>query len=114
MTEQRLPRARRGDFITSTQGARNIAKRAPNQRVKLLLQYREDDDRGGDGLTDEEAASAAGLLASCHWKRCGELRADGLIEQPPDEPTRQGSAGVERIICQITKPGRAYLEAMEL
>ena len=113
-TEADRPRARRGDYITSTAGARDVARRAPNQRVKLLIQFRTDADRGGDGLNDEEAATAAGLLHTCFWKRCGELRTDGLIEQPPGDPRRMGSAGVERIVCQITEPGRAYLAAMEL
>lgn len=107
-------RTRTDDYMTSTMGARAIAKRAPNQKVRLLLQYRAAADDGADGLTDEEAADRAGLLASCHWKRCGELRFEGLIEQPADRHTRKGSAGVERIVCQITPAGRAYLSGMSL
>lgn len=89
--------------------------RAPNQKVRLLVAYRDAADRGVDGLNDEEAAELAELGArSCWWKRCGELRDDHLIERPADLRTRAGSAGVERIVCMITEAGRAYLAAMEL
>lgn len=97
-------RTRTGDHSTSIEGAEAVAGRAPTQRLRLLVEF---DNAGIGGLTDEEAATQAGLLASCHWKRAGELRADGLIELTGG--TRVGAAGVSRNISRITERGRAAL-----
>lgn len=90
--------------------------RPPNQRLRLLIEYRTAADAGRDGLTDEEAAQAAGLTGgtSCWWKRCNELRDDYMIERPVDQATRKGTAGVERMVCAISTAGRAVLNAHRL
>lgn len=70
------------------------------------------------GFTDEQAAEWAGLLASCYWKRTGELRGGGLIEPIKDEEgailTRTGKSGVSRMICRITSDGRDYLSRADV
>lgn len=95
------PNIRTGDYATSVEGAVNVAKRAPNQRTRLLWAYFYADEVG---LTDEQAAIDCGLLDSCYWKRCGELRADGFIEFTGD--TRVGAAGTSRNVSVITTRGR--------
>lgn len=93
-------RHRSDDHETSVEGAHAVATRAPNQQFRLLRQFR----RAGDmGLTDEEAADQAGLLRSCFWKRCGELREKGLIVYT--ESKRRGSMGVSRKVSIITDKG---------
>ena len=99
--DHRPGRYRTPDWQTSKDGAEDIAYRAGTQKYKLLLAFKENPS----GLTDEEAARWAGLpLTSCYWKRCGELREDGLIA-PLQHPvtkeivTRTGQAGVQRIVC---------------
>jgi hypothetical protein len=90
-------RTRRRDHATSRAGADSVAYRAGSQKARLLAEYR---GAGPEGLSDEEAAKAAGLLASCYWKRCGELRADGMIVATGE--TRTGAAGVSRIVSRVT------------
>lgn len=66
-----------------------------------------------EGLTDSEAARAAGLNRSgiCWWKRCSELRQIGFIETTgatrPD-----ADSGAEREVCRITDTGRRKLAAL--
>lgn len=103
------PRHRTPDHLTSVEGAKDVEQRAPNQKIQLLRSYAY---AGHRGFTDEQAAQHAGLTGTCFWKRCGELRARGWIEQPEGEPTRKGSAGVGRIICTITVEGQAYLRSL--
>lgn len=103
-TDRSYRRTRTNDHTTSVEGAEAVAVRAPNQRARLLAEFL---NAGDDGLTDEEAAAAAGLLASCHWKRAGELRQDGHIEFTGD--VRPGAAGINRKISRITERGRAAL-----
>lgn len=98
MTEP--PRTRTGDYETSNEGAVKVATRAGAQKLELLKSF----DVLGD-LTDEEAAISAGLPHTCYWKRCGELRAAGLIEFTGD--TRVGVAGVRRRVSVITERGRS-------
>jgi hypothetical protein len=104
---------RSGDYATSAQGAQDVAKRAVSYRMRLLAEYGEmhDISDGQGGLTDEEAAYQCGLLGSCYWKRCGELRADGLIEFTGD--TRVGVAGTSRNISRLTERGRSALRSPE-
>lgn len=113
--EGRAGRSRRGDYATSEAGARDIGRRAPNQRLRLLAQY---PGAGRTGLTDEEACKAAELsLRSNYWKRCGELRQDRCIEQQVvegREVTRKGDAGVDAMVCTITPVGYAVLRAHDL
>lgn len=102
--DERAGRARSTDPDTSRQGAASVAYRAGSQKHRLLDAYYSLPD-----ATDEEAAKAAGLnLRSCFWKRSSELREDGLIEPVlvGGEPlTRRGDAGVERIVCRISRAG---------
>lgn len=104
-------RVRTDDHATSEEGGRAVGARAPNQRLLLLLQWRQADE---DGLTDEEAGERAGLLGSCHWKRAGELRAEGWIAWDVDHKTRKGHAGVSRKISHITDEGKAALIRREI
>jgi len=107
----RYARTRNNDHATSIQGAVQVGGRAATQRIRLLHAYGDAEPLGFpsafDGLTDEEAAQACGLLNSCYWKRCGELRADGLIEFTGG--TRPGAAGTARKVSRITERGRAVL-----
>lgn len=99
--DHRLGRTRRDDHATSIAGAASVAYRAGTQKAALLAAYQA---AGAAGLTDEEAAEAAGIsLRSCYWKRCGELRQDGVIA--PTGQTRSGDAGVDRIVCRATSTG---------
>lgn len=100
-------RARSGDHATSIEGATAVSSRAWNQRDRLLDAFASSPIHG---LTDEEAAIKAGLEHSCYWKRCGELRAEGLIAATVD--TRRGRAGVSRTISKITMAGRARIYGM--
>lgn len=100
-------RTRNNDYATSVEGAAHVAGRAPNQRMRLLAEYARDEEYGGNGLTDEQAAEYAALLGSCFWKRAGELRASGAIEFTGE--TRVGASGVRRNISRITEPGRSAL-----
>lgn len=103
-------RHRGSDHTTSVQGAEDVSKRAPTQRIRLLVEF---EQAGIIGLTDEEAGELAGLAMSCYWKRCGELRRDGLIEFIPETEQgayRKGTAGVARRVSVITTAGR--LEAL--
>jgi hypothetical protein len=99
-------RTRRGDYATSKAGARAVSFRAGTQKALLLRAFA---DAGPSGLSDDEAAQNAGLSpTSCYWKRCGELRAVGLIQFTGEE--RQGSAGVDRMVSTITAAGETALE----
>mgnify|MGYP006921296537 CR=1 FL=1 len=101
-------RARRDDHATSKAAAAAVAPRAGSQRARLLAVYAQP-WMGGE-WTDEEAAQRAGLLGSCYWKRCGELRDGGWLEVVAvngQEVTRTGAAGSPRIVCRITPAGRA-------
>lgn len=94
-------RTRRNDYATSKAGARSVSFRAGSQKSRLLTAFVE---AGPSGLSDDEAARRAGLTpTSCYWKRCGELRALGLIRFTGDE--RVGLAGVERMVSTITADG---------
>lgn len=113
--EGRPGRSRRDDHATSEAGARDVGRRAPNQRLRLLAVY---PAAGETGLTAEEAAYAAEVnMRSCWWKRVSELAQDRCIEQQvrDGEPvTREGDAGVERNVYVITPVGYAVLRAHEL
>lgn len=100
------PRTRTGDYETSNEGAIKVAHRATAQARALLTMF---DVNHVHGLTDEQAADAANLLQSCYWKRCGELRAQGLIEYNGE--TRVGLAGVRRRVSVITERGRSVVHS---
>jgi hypothetical protein len=88
------PLHRKNDPVTSMKGARDVAPRAGSQKALLLEQYRL---AYPGGLTDEEAAAAAGLHTGA-WKRCSDLRNADLIE--PTGETRKSSAGSEAMVCR--------------
>jgi hypothetical protein len=94
---ERTGRHRTDDKPTSVAGAASVAPRAGTQKARLLAVYHE------GPATDEEAAARAGLIRACYWKRCGELREDGLIK--PTGDTRVGDAGVIRVVCALTPIG---------
>ena len=101
VVDARAGRTRRDDHATSIAGANSVAYRAGSQKERLLRAYRY---AGADGLTDEEACVLAGIsLRSCYWKRCSELREDGVIASLGR--SRPGDAGVPRIVCAITSDG---------
>lgn len=102
--EERPGRAPSSDPHTSHLAARRAAYRAGSQKALLLAAYHRLPD-----ATDEEAAKEAGVsLRSSFWKRCGEMREDGLIAfvtvhgQPL---TRVGDLGAERMVSRITPAG---------
>lgn len=103
-------RVRNPDYSTSIEGAESVKYRAGSQKALLLDVYRNVQWGGISGpqvgFTDEEAAYWAGLLDSCYWKRCNELRQDGkivVVRDASGEPlTRKGRAGVSRVVCIAT------------
>jgi len=100
------PASRNSDPATSHQAALDAQGRTPSQRLRLLSAYFW---AGPIGLTDEEAAEHTGIInnrRACWWRRCSELRAQGLIENNGN--TRLGDAGSERVVCAIT--GKGYEE----
>lgn len=94
-------RVRTGDHETAFEGAADVTARAPTQRKQLLGAFFV---ANAYGLTDEQAANWASLRNSCFWKRCGELRRDGLIEFNGE--ARPGGAGTNRKVSVITDKGR--------
>lgn len=107
--------ARHSDPKTSHKAAASPFRRN-TQRHLLLIEYQlaASPDRVSleqpIGLTDEEAASLAGILRGCPWKRCSELREMHLIR--PTGETRQSSMGVAQNVCVITAKGTAVLDQL--
>lgn len=97
--------ARTSDPITSHMGSYDVKERALTQKQRLLKAF----FAHPAGLTDEEAALVAGLpIRSCWWKRCSELRDDGLIEHT--EQMRLGSAGCNRLVSRIVTTNKENAE----
>lgn len=98
--DYRNGRHRHPDWTTSVKGAESVAYRAGSQKALLLAAYK---DAYPAGLTDEEAAIAAGLpMRSCWWRRCSELREDGIVApltQAGELVTREGTAGAKQMVC---------------
>lgn len=103
--------ARSSDPETSHAAAK-LPFRRLSQRHVLLTEYARaaETQRTGvyGGLTDEEAAEAAGILRGCPWKRCSELREMGMIV-PWGQTTRKSSMGAEQRVCVITAEGKRTL-----
>ena len=100
-----LPLFRNTDPATSVQGARDVKPRRVSQAMLLLSMYEYAD------LTDEQAGNLSGLAQRpkcCYWKRCSELRAQGLIA--PTGETRISSAGSAMQVCAITPEGKKALK----
>ena len=96
--------ARRTDPDTSQQAA--LAVRPNTARWFLLSAHAV----YPEGLTDEEAASSAGLsLTSEYATRCSELERAGLLVNT--DAVRTGDAGMGRMVRRITNEG---LEAIGL
>lgn len=87
-----VPGVRVTDPWTSGYADMSVRGSAVTQR-EILLRVFEDN---ADGLTDEEAAAVAGV-GGCWWKRCSELRQQGLIVD--SGRVRKGAAGRPRIVC---------------
>ena len=106
--------ARHSDPETSHKAAA-MPFRRDSQRHRLLAEYASAQDFD-DGLTDEEAAEAAGVFRGCPWKRCSELREMGMIAplRLPDGSvgTRVSTMGAEQRVCKITEKGRKALEVL--
>jgi hypothetical protein len=93
-------KARTSDPSTSKQAAQDISIRVNSSRFKLLMAHYTD----RNGLTDEEAATYAGLpLTSEYATRCSELERAGLIASMPTQ--RTGSSGQLRVVRRITVQG---------
>lgn len=103
---------RSNDPATSKAAAESVIFRSGSQKAKLLSVYAKQIEGREEiqGLTDEEAAEQAGLsLSSEYATRCSELRDSGFIEPLTNDSgtvlTREGKAGVERMLCYITSKG---------
>ena len=94
--------ARTTDPDTSHASAKRPFQRG-SQRHRLLTEY----SVRPEGLTDEEAASLAGIKAGCPWKRCSELREMGMIQATGR--VRESSMGAMQQVCAITFGGRRML-----
>jgi hypothetical protein len=103
--------ARAEDYAVFESGGRPIGVRAPNQKIQLLLQFQQ---AGADGLTDEEAGRAAGLMHANYWHRCTDLRSEGWIEWHPAGAVRKGTARVRQRVSVITESGLAALTRREM
>lgn len=97
---------RKKDPETSKLAGQAIVHSGPalSQKERLLTVFKK---ASPQALTDEEAASLAGLLSnrySCWWKRCSELRRDGFIEIVPG--TRKGGSGSPRMLSRYVEETR--------
>ncbi len=95
---------RHDDPSTSHRAAKSL--RPGSHKALLLAEYMS----APEGLTDEEAASRAGLVRPgvCWWHRASDLRRDGLIA---DTGTTRPSptTGEDRMVCVVTDTGRMML-----
>lgn len=90
--------AKGGDPWTAQEAARLVR---PGSQRRLLLEAHRDHPQG---MTDEEAAEAAGIsLASEYATRCSELKAARLLVDTGK--SREGAAGMQRMIRKITGHG---------
>lgn len=79
------------DPITSQIAARAVSYRTGTQKARLLQAYLSEPE----GLTDDEAGMRVGLPQA--WKRCSDLRNDGVIEPVG---TRPGLHGTPVMVCR--------------
>ena len=113
------PKARASDPATSHDAAESarLNVRTGSARARLLLAHYEAwldaAPFGNDiGLTDEEAAAAAGLpLTSEYATRCSELVGAGYLETT--DRTRTGSSGQARVVRVITDAGREVARGLK-
>ena len=93
---------RTNDPPTSVLAGKRVIVKAGTHRALILATY----VGKQDGLTDEEAGELSGLRAfrsCCYWKRCGELRSAGYLEDT--HTTRISEAGEQQRVCVITPLG---------
>ena len=83
--------ARVSDPETSHAAAKAVAYRTGTQKARLLQAYLE----APEGLTDEEAGIRVGLPQA--WKRCSDLRNDGVIESVG---VKDGPHGTPVMVCK--------------
>jgi hypothetical protein len=98
-------KVRANDPLTSRQAAlfMDAQGKSTSARQRLIEAH----FAAPNGLTDEEAAKAAGLdLSSEYSTRCSELKRDGLLEDT--DRTRAGSTGLQRTVRQLTAKGATY------
>lgn len=95
------------DPETSELAAQPVKMRAGSQKARLLACY---ETRWFAGLTDEEAGKMAGLPRA--WKRCSDLRREGLIETRKWIIRRSSFGRVQRV-CFITEAGKKMSRAID-
>lgn len=92
---------------------REYGPNAASQRARLLRAFLKGD------TTDDRAAIRAGLrvIDCCYWKRCGELRALGLIEWVHSVRGLRvrvpSTVGQLRGVSRLTPDGRRLAEAFK-
>lgn len=95
--------ARHTDPPTARAAAMSI--RPGSARHQLLVIHREHPE----GLTDEEAATLAGIdLGSEYATRCSELMRLGLLVDT--DITRPGASGLARLVRRVTTQGYSWVE----
>lgn len=112
--------ARNTDPQTSHAAGEGARRRALSQHDILILTHYEKGhprqlgftDVIIGGLTDEEAGIMSGLREKpgcCYWKRCSELRQQGLLEvvymNEWEALTRTSQAGEQQQVCTLTQAG---------
>ena len=98
--QSRQQKHRTSDPLTSRQADLFAASRSTSARLRIIEAH----VRYPNGLTDEEAAKAAGLdLSSEYSTRCSELKRDGILEDT--DRTRPGATGLQRTVRQLTAAG---------
>lgn len=106
--DYRKGRHRRNDQPGSVAGARSVVYRAGTQKALLMAAF---EAAWPNDLTDEEAATNAGVsLTSEYSKRCGELRDDGVIVQVEGR-SRMGGAGIPRLVSVYVKDRTSEIHA---
>jgi hypothetical protein len=101
--------SRRSDPSTSKRAAQKAKYRTGTHKDLLLRAY----GRNPAGLTDEEAGDEAGMpYHAAAWKRCADLRNDGMIA-PLDGVERPGRSGSAMRVCALTDLGFATLRTMK-
>lgn len=102
--------ARASDPETSKAGARSVRYRAGTQKAELLAVYAIADRP----ISDAQAATISGLIdkpGACWWKRCSDLRDDGMIE--PVGTVTSPITDEQVMACRITDEGRRLWRMME-
>lgn len=95
MTDLPLWQARDTDPATSHSALAKGRDKRRSDCDRLLAEYGR---AGARGLTDQEAASRAGLTGTGFWKRCSDLRASRAIV--PTGETRVGPSGRATMVCR--------------